>query len=97
MKIRKRLREAIEAGGHYEEDDGADDLDAAFDKLLAENRASHNECERANLDSSDGSSWCFVLPKFHKDGTHEPLGEKDAPWNWVDPWSYEDDEGAAAE
>jgi hypothetical protein len=44
-------------------------------------KANHNECERANLDNSDGKFFCFVLPEFHDDGTHEPVGEHDVPWS----------------
>lgn len=40
----------------------------------------HNSCERNNLDNSDGKLYCYVLPKFNEDGTHEPWGEKDVPW-----------------
>ena len=50
-----------------------------FGPMLAEQRAEHNECARLNLDSSSGSAFCFVLPEFHDDGTHEPWGPKDVP------------------
>lgn len=51
-----------------------------FEEALAQARASHNECERANLDNSKGHLFCFVLPKFNDDGTHDPVGERDVPW-----------------
>ena len=50
---------------------------AAYDQ----SKISHNECERENLDDSDGSLYAFVLPEFHSDGTFEPWGERDVPWN----------------
>ena len=40
----------------------------------------HNECERHNLDSSNGHLYCYVLPKFNPDGSHDPWGERDVPW-----------------
>lgn len=60
-----------------------------FEKLMAQARAGHNECARANLDNSDGRLFSYVLPKFNDDGTHEPVGERDVPWNAHDPWTGE--------
>lgn len=51
-----------------------------FDALYERNKASHNECARANLDNCEGRIYSYVLPKFNEDGTHEPWGEKDVPW-----------------
>lgn len=42
-------------------------------------RATHNSCARSNLGES-GVLFCFVLPVFHDDGTHEPWGARDVPW-----------------
>jgi hypothetical protein len=52
-----------------------------LEPLLGQARDEHNECERHNLDNSDGNLFCFVLPKFHEDGSHEPWGARDVPWN----------------
>lgn len=51
-----------------------------FDEWYEQSRKSHNECARANLDNSKGHLFCYVLPKFNEDGTHEPWGEHDVPW-----------------
>ena len=51
-----------------------------FQQYYQESLESHNSCERNNLDNSDGGLYCYVLPKFNEDGTHEPWGEKDVPW-----------------
>lgn len=51
-----------------------------FDEVYANAQAEHNECERANLDNSNGTLYCYVLPKFNDDGTHEPWGPRDVPW-----------------
>jgi len=40
-----------------------------------------NECSRANLDNNDGRLYSYVIPKFYPDGSHEPWGPKDVPWN----------------
>jgi hypothetical protein len=56
-------------------------LGDAFEQHYEQARAGHNECARANLDNSDGRLFCYVLPKFNDDGTHEPWGERDVPWN----------------
>ena len=45
-----------------------------------EAKANHNKCERHNLDNTRGRLFCFVLPEFHSDGTHEPWGPRDVPW-----------------
>jgi len=39
-----------------------------------------NQCSRSNLDSSGGLLFCFVLPTFYPDGSHDPWGPKDVPW-----------------
>jgi hypothetical protein len=49
-----------------------------------EHKLSHNNCERENLDNSDGELYAFVLPEFHSDGTYEPWGDKDVPWGIKD-------------
>ena len=51
-----------------------------FQQYYQESLESHNSCERNNLDNSKGTFYCYVLPKFNEDGTHEPWGEKDVPW-----------------
>jgi len=53
----------------------------SFDSLYRQVKESHNSCERSNLDTSKGSLFCFVLPVFNDDGSHEPWGSKDVPWN----------------
>jgi hypothetical protein len=60
-----------------------------FHEAYEHAKATHNECARHNLDSSDGRIFSFVLPVFHVDGTHEPCGPRDAPWN---PGFFEDEE-----
>jgi len=56
-------------------------LGADFDTLYAQARDTENECARTNLDSSNGTLYCYVIPKgFNDDGTHEPLGPRDFPW-----------------
>lgn len=57
-----------------------DRFQAAYDSA----KASHNECARINLDNSDGRLFCFVLPRFNPDGTHDPVGPRDIPWNRKD-------------
>lgn len=54
-----------------------DSLGDRFDEAMARSRASHNSCARANLDNGDGQLFDFVLPEFHDDGSHEPVGEHD--------------------
>lgn len=44
-------------------------------------KGSYNERERENLEKSGGSSYHFVLPEFSSDGSHEPWGKRDVPWN----------------
>lgn len=53
-----------------------------FNKRYTEQKNAHNECARANL-GDRGMMYCYVLPKFKADGTHEPWGEKDVPWGTV--------------
>ena len=55
-----------------------------FHEAYEQAKATHNECARYNLDSSNGSMYCYVLPKFNLDGTHEPWGPRDVPWNTLD-------------
>lgn len=52
----------------------------SFDEAHDLVRKNHNKCERRNLDNSEGHLFCFVLPKFNDDGSHEPVGERDVPW-----------------
>jgi len=55
-------------------------LGADFDLLYEKARLEGNECTRLNLDSHNGILYCYVVPKFYDDGTHEPLGPRDFPW-----------------
>jgi len=50
-----------------------------FDSIYAQTKASNNSCARTNLDNSDRHMFCFVLPEFYDDGTHEPWVENDVP------------------
>ena len=52
-----------------------------FEKFYEEGRRSHNDCARVSLDGSDGHVYDYVLPKFNDDGSHEPPGPRDIPWN----------------
>jgi len=52
-----------------------------FEELVMNSKKTHNECARSNLDNSNGKMFCFVLPLFKDDGTHEQLGKKDMPWS----------------
>lgn len=54
-----------------------------FEPLYEAIRASHNSCARSNL-GDHGLLYCFILPKFNEDGTHEPWGERDVPWGVKD-------------
>jgi len=54
-------------------------LDENFAEWYKASKKSHNDCARANLGDS-GVLFAFVLPEFHADGTHEPLGPRDVPW-----------------
>lgn len=63
-----------------------------FLAVYEEAHASHNNRERTILDNSDGRLFGFVLPKFNADGSHEPWGSRDVPWN-----SPKDDDNAVAE
>jgi hypothetical protein len=56
-------------------------LGGKFDALYSKKLKEHNECGRANLDSSKGTMYCYVIPRFNDDGTHDPLGPRDFPWN----------------
>lgn len=58
-----------------------------FDAQYEASRASHNSCARSNLGDS-GVLYCFVLPMFQDDGTHETWGEKDVPWGSVGSESH---------
>lgn len=44
-------------------------------------RDEHNRYARQTLNTMEGKTIAFVLPKFYPDGTHEPWGERDVPWN----------------
>jgi hypothetical protein len=52
-----------------------------FVKIYNETKQDENSCARLNLDNSSGRLNSYVLPKFNSDGTHEPWGERDVPWN----------------
>jgi len=52
-----------------------------FAECYEQSRKSHNSCARTNLDNSDGHMFSYVLPEFHDDGSYEPWGERDVPWN----------------
>jgi hypothetical protein len=54
----------------------------AFAAQYEQSRGTHNQCARSNLGDS-GVLFCFVLPKFNMDGTHEPWGSRDVPWGAV--------------
>lgn len=56
-----------------------------WEEWYNQSKATHNECERENLNNSDGNLYCWVLPKFNDDGTHEPWGARDVPWNHKSP------------
>ena len=51
-----------------------------FVALYKQAQDGHNECARINLDNSNGLLYCYVVPVFRDDGTHEPWGERDVPW-----------------
>lgn len=53
---------------------------ANFEIHYESERQNHNEIARMNLDNSNGSLHCFVLPPFHANGTFEPWGPRDVPW-----------------
>lgn len=55
-------------------------LGERFDELYQYVLSEENECSRANLDNSDGRHG-YVIPKFYPDGSHEPWGPRDVPWN----------------
>lgn len=57
-----------------------DSLGARFEEVYQAAKAEHNACERENLDNSEGELFCYVLPVFRDDGTHEPIGPRDFPW-----------------
>lgn len=54
-----------------------------FDRLYMAAVAEHNANARQMLDSSNGTTFDFIIPKFNDDGTHEPLGPRDFPWGMV--------------
>ena len=56
-------------------------LGQKFEEIYQQARKTHNECACANLISSKGTIYSYVLPKFNDDGSHEPLGSRDFPWN----------------
>ena len=58
--------------------------DKGLHEAYESGKQTHNSCARSNLDNSNGFLFCFVLPKFNLDGTHEPWGERDVPWARVD-------------
>jgi protein-tyrosine-phosphatase len=60
-------------------------LGLEFQKYYEESRASHNSCAEANLKNSDRHLFCWVLPKFNDDGTHEPWTEEMTPRNDYEP------------
>ena len=66
VEIRKKAREA---------------LGDKFDELYESHKQEENEIARRGLDDNDGRLYYFVLPKMNNDGTHEPWGERDVPWN----------------
>lgn len=66
VRLRRKIAEVL-----------GDEFDSAYEAA----KRTHNECERTNLDNSDGRLFCYVLPKFNADGTHDPLGPRDFPWN----------------
>lgn len=55
----------------------------AVAEMLQRARKAHNECARDNLDNSNGLLYCWVLPEFNSDGSHEPIGPRDVPWGNV--------------
>lgn len=56
-------------------------LGPSFDAIYEACRVENNECARLNLDQSNGTMYCYVVPKFNDDGTHESPGPRDFPWN----------------
>lgn len=56
-------------------------LGERFEEIYQTVLAGENECSRANLDNNDGRLYSYVIPKFNPDGTHEPWGPRDVPWN----------------
>jgi hypothetical protein len=57
-----------------------------FEQHYEQQRKTHNECAATNLKNSGRKLFCYVLPKFNADGTHEPWGEEDVPDPTYDPW-----------
>lgn len=55
-------------------------LGKQFQALWERHVAEANVCERNNLNNSKGKFYCYIVPKFNDDGTHDPVGEKDGPW-----------------
>jgi hypothetical protein len=66
VRLRARLRTALDAG--------------SFKDWYEQARTTHNKCARTNLDNTEGRLYCFVLPKFYEDGSHDPWGPHDVPW-----------------
>lgn len=56
-------------------------LGANFDRLYEECRVKNNKSARKLLDQSNGKMYYHVVPKFNDDGTHDPLGPHDWPWD----------------
>lgn len=56
-------------------------LQGEFDDLYNKYKLEHNIYARENLDKTNGHIYCYVLPRFNKDGTHQMWGENDVPWN----------------
>lgn len=77
LSAEEATKRYVEARIQAEKKLGKKNLVSALDKA----RFEHNECARANLDSSNGMLFCYVLPNFNSDGTHGPVGPKDVPWN----------------
>jgi hypothetical protein len=57
-----------------------------FQKHYESSKESHNSCARENLKNSDHKLFCYVLPKFNENGTHEPWTSEDVPDPDYDPW-----------
>lgn len=50
-----------------------------FESIYENQKKSHNDCARSNLEGSGRQLFCFVIPKFFDNGTHEPWSENDVP------------------
>lgn len=58
-----------------------EELGDQFNASYAQAKQSHNKCARTNLDNNDGHLFDYVLPTFYSDGSHDPVGPRDFPWN----------------